>query len=126
MTNDAPVPFSVRSRGPHAHIDRDFPKTGRVGLLHLIDELVREGYVEGWRTIARELRRIARVPPETYGTGVDAGRKAKADAETLLNELPWDRVYDFCERLHGHLVQAVRQTDNYGDYEVTTTLAEVQ
>jgi hypothetical protein len=46
------------------------------------------------------------------------------DAEMHLNQLEWDRSYDFCERLHGHLTQDISRW--YGEDEVTFTKAQAQ
>lgn len=88
--------------------------------------MVRENYVAGWRPIALELQRIARVPPDAHGNSIAEGHRAQTDAEQVLDELPWDRVYDFCERLHGHLAQAVGYRDRDDDFLVTTARSEVQ
>src|SRR5260221_7792890 len=93
-------PFSARNRGAHAQIDNDCPETTRIGLLHLIHQLVASEYVGRWEDVAGELQRIARVAPgfEIAPRGV---------AQELLATLAWDKVFDFCERLYGHLAREV-------------------
>jgi|SRR6476661_4237254 len=85
-------PFSARNRGAQAQIDNECPETARTGLLHLLYVLVGKNYVEGWQEIAGELKRIGRASPggETH---------PRETAQALLVALPWDKVFDFCERL---------------------------
>jgi hypothetical protein len=70
-----------------------------MGLLHIIHRLVSMEWL-GWPVVAEELRRIARVAPD-YGSDWDQGYVVKE----LLFGLPWDKVFDFCERLHNKLAQ---------------------
>jgi hypothetical protein len=110
------APFSARNGGAHAQIDNECPQTTRIGLLHLVNRLVEIEYVDGWKSVFGELKRIARVRPD-----------ADTDFDQLLFELRWERVFDFCERLHGHLTQNVwtynRQLE---ERELTTSRSEVQ
>lgn len=119
-------PFSARNRGRHRQIDNAFPSTARNGLLHLLLDLVEKDYVENWSAIARELQRIARLPPAEYNTSKVQGiAQAKADADEALANLSWEKVYDFCERLHSHLARDVGYTWN-DEFQVTKTKTEVQ
>lgn len=120
MTSDNSAPFSARARGTHRQIDNDFPESGRVGLLHLLHELVRKRYVEDWGEVVRELARIARIPPS------ELGRRGEQEAEEILHGLSWERVYDFCERLHSQLAQEVGYKDFDDNYRLSTPRGEVQ
>lgn len=100
MANSIIPPFSARNRGAHAHIDSDFPETAKVGLVHLLHDLIRRRYIYTWGEIARELERISRGPVRNYD-GVEG--TAKSNSEVFLKRLPWDKVLDFCERLHNSL-----------------------
>jgi hypothetical protein len=114
-------PFSARNRGAHIQIDNDCPAPARMGLLHLLHQLVEREYVEGWPEIASELQRIARVRPDRDRV------RAQEFAEELLLQLQWDKVYDFCERLHSHLAQGVSRYNSFLEQEeVTTPRNEVQ
>lgn len=110
-------PFSARNRGARVQVDNDFPKEARIGLLHLLYRLVQKGYVEDWQYLKAELQRIARMRP-----GVECD-----EDELLLEVLPWEKVFDFCERLYGHLTQDVyrynRQTE---EHELIAARSEVQ
>ena len=119
MTGNGQAPFSSRNRGSHRQVDSDFPESARVGLLHLLNDLEKKNYVESWQEVGLELRRIARLPPISASS-------PKADAQKTLGELPWERVYDFCERLHGHLAVEVGYRDDDGDFHVTTAMSNVQ
>lgn len=121
-------PFSARNRGAHVQIDSDFPESARTGLLHLLHDLVEREYVGGWIDLVRELERIARVSPVIYnknsGTAID---RARETAEGLLLDLPWERVYDFCERLYGHLTQDVTSWDQeFEGVRLVVARSEVQ
>src|ERR1700686_1012014 len=92
-------PFSVRNRPDIAQIDGEVPASARVGLMHLLAEAVRKEYIEGWHVVTMELQRIARLSPLIDWSQEDS-IKAKLEAEEIVDNLPWERVYDFCERLH--------------------------
>ncbi len=69
-------------------------------------------YLSGWHVAAKELRRIARAPIRNYDhSRVASLKEARDDAEIYLNKLEWERVYDFCERLHGLAQGTVREQD---------------
>jgi len=105
------APFSTRNRGAHHHIDNDFPVSARTGLLHLLVDLVEKKYVENWGSIAKELRRIDRQPPISYNVLKSSDmRQAEIDAQYILTDMRWDKVYDFCERLHSKLACATGYT----------------
>lgn len=121
--SDGDAPFSARHRGRHSQIDEQFPTSARTALLHLLFDLQERAYVAGWRGIARELKRIGRHPPTAYDTSsVAAEKQAKDDAQEVLKSLTWEKVYDFCERLYGHLSRDVLGYDD----AVTVPRSEVQ
>lgn len=127
MSSVTQTPFSSRNRGDQPRIDNDFPDTARVGLKHLLHDLVRKQYVQGWVELARELQRIARIDPtdyDSYDSGI-AIRQAQTDSEEAVAQMPWDKVYDFCERLHSHLAREVGESDYHG-YNVSTSRGDVQ
>jgi hypothetical protein len=121
-------PFSARNRGAHVQIDSDFPESARTGLLHLLHDFVGREYVGGWIELAREVERLARVTPVIYTKdSVPNIAKARVAAEGLLFELPWERVYDFCERLYGHLTQDVTSWDQeFGGIRLDVARSDVQ
>ena len=87
-------PFSARYRGAHAQIDNECPESTRIGLLHIVLKAIKLDYVEDSQTVIQELERIARVKPDRY-----------SDIDGLLMQLPWDKVFDFCERFFNYLAQ---------------------
>src|SRR5579884_3602811 len=116
-------PFSSRNRGAHSQIDNDFPESARIGLLHIIHSLVERQYMSGWEGIARELQRIARVPPPLNLSTA----QARDACEKILSEMPWEKVFDFCERLYGHLAEEVWRWNSYTEErEVVATIIDVQ
>ncbi|MGF7179844.1 AbiJ-NTD4 domain-containing protein [Tunturiibacter psychrotolerans] len=118
-------PFSARSRREKNWIEEDFPVSARNGLLHVLNEAVEKDYLRGWSIAAKELRRIARVAPASYSsTSSESIKKAQFDVESQLDQLDWDRVYDFCERLHSHLTEDISCWRN--DVEITITKGQAQ
>ncbi len=75
-----------------------------------MSHLVEKGYVTGWPEIANELQRIARWERTNYDAY--GSERAANDAQDVLMGLAWERVYDFCERLHAQLAKA----DAYEDF----------
>ncbi len=120
------APFSARNRGAHRQIDKEFPASARNALLHLLLDLVERQYVPSWIPISREVQRIGRLPPIEYERSKTSDLKAaKNHAESILQDLEWDKVYDFCERLYSHLATSVGyEWDN--EYQETTSKAEAQ
>lgn len=117
---DTPAPFSARVRSGKRHVDNEFPATARVALLHLLDDLIRQQYVRGWNEVVRELARLARKSPANLSS------YDQEAAEWLLTETSWDRTFDFCERLFGHLAVEVGFLDDYSNYRVSTSRSDVQ
>lgn len=125
MTTVPSPPFSARNRREKDLIEGDFPDSARNGLLHVISEAIEKDYLRGWFVAAKELRRIARIAPLDYDANSVGGiRQARSDVESQLNQIEWDRVYDFCERLYSHLTADISRW--YNDEETTTTKAQAQ
>jgi len=122
MPSETVAPFSSRNRGAQPQVDRDFPNDARIGLLHILYQAVEKGFA-AWQPVARELQRISRTTPILYDTYTEPD-SSRSDAERLLMKLPWEKVYDFCERLHGSLAQEVGYTDSFNGYHVTTSRGE--
>ncbi len=96
-------------------------------MLHLLYDLEERSYISGWAAIARELQRIGRQPPASYDSrSVAAEKQAKADAEAALASLSWEKAYDFCERLYGHLPQDAGHWVENDNFEITTPKSDVQ
>lgn len=126
MTDSASTPFSARHSTQSKQIDSIFPFTARTGLTHLLFDLVERNYVAGWPAVAKELQRIGRRQPDTFDAGKTAAHKqAQVAAIEVLDDLHWLKVYDFCERLHGHLAQEVGFNGEWG-YEVSVAKGEAQ
>lgn len=127
VTSSAQPPFSTRTRGQHRQIDGDFPPSARSGLLHLLFDLIGRQYLPGWIVIAREVNRISRRPPVAYdSSSVASLKQARTDTELALEGMDWAKVYDFCERLYGHLPKEVGYEDQYGNYEVQVSRGDMQ
>jgi hypothetical protein len=130
VTGGIPVkaPFSRRFGGSKAWVQEDWPSSARTALLHLLYELVDRRCVGGWIAIDKELRRIAREVPKTYDRElVKSSREAQSSAEAILDSLPWQKVFDFCERLHNHLAIAELTWDDLSnDLEEVASRSDVQ
>jgi hypothetical protein len=109
-------PFSARNRSGQARVDDDCPQSTRIGLFYILRSLVARRYVDGWEALLEELRRIARVSPDAWNS-----------VEPLLLSIEWEKVYDFCERLHSHLRQEVWVFNSVTEEsELRVPLREVQ
>src|SRR5579872_1534906 len=107
------LPFSARNRGALAQIDNDCPETARIGLLHILHRMVEQDYTQGWRRVNAELQRIGRLVPDDT--------PYPHETQRILLELPWEKVFDFCERLYSHLVQdSYRENGLSGEVELVT------
>jgi hypothetical protein len=120
MAEEIVAPFSARNRGAQTQIDNDCPETTRIGLLHLLCQLVELQYVQGWKEVVGELQRIGRVSPHFDNS------YARAIAEDLLTTLTWDKIFDFCERLYGHLAKDVTSYSFNNELELVAPLSAVQ
>ena len=95
--NAAFQPFSVRNRRDVTLIDSDVPASARIALTHLINEAIEKDFISTWSGVGYELQRIARLPRSEIG---------EFTSTKILNELSWDRVFDFCERMYNELAHA--------------------
>jgi len=121
MSENIPPPFSARNRRARSRIDNDFPDTARIGLLHLLDRLIAKGYVEEWKSVALELQRIARVRPDVVQY------TEQQTAEQLLMALDWDKLFDFCERLHSYLPRELFRYDREtGEDQLVASRRDIQ
>jgi hypothetical protein len=126
MINVPTAPFSARVHGTHRQVDSDFPVGARVGLLHLLAELIEKGYIDNWIPFARELQRLGRLSPVQYdGQATAHLKQARNDVADALEGLIWERCYDFCERLYSFLARDVGCHNNFG-FEVETQKSDVQ
>jgi hypothetical protein len=97
-------PFSGRYRGNDPLVANDFPATARIGLIHLLEELVEGEYTGGWIVVARELLRIGREDPVHFDVNRTTDlAKAWETSHNLVRSLPWLSVCDFIERIYSHL-----------------------
>ncbi|MDN3575617.1 hypothetical protein QWZ03_02370 [Chitinimonas viridis] len=127
MTAPPHPPFSSRTTGPHSQIDNKFPNSARIGLIHLLIYLVDSGYIPNWVVIAREIHRISRLPPVEYNLNSATSLKAaQNDAIKALDNLSWEKCYDFCERLYTHLPSEVAYHDNNDNHIIHTSRGEIQ
>jgi AbiJ N-terminal domain 4 len=118
-------PFSARNRREKSWIEEDFPASARNGLLHVLNDAIEKDCLRGWSVAAKELRRIARVVPTEYSDrSVESIKKARFDVESQLDQIAWDRAYDFCERLYSHLTEDISRS--YDNEEIIITKGQAQ
>jgi hypothetical protein len=72
----------------------------------LLADLVDREYVASWAEVAKELHRTGRLELRSYDESLFGIDQAKADATSALEQLPWQKMYDFCERLYSQLANA--------------------
>lgn len=108
-------PFSRRYGDTKPRLRDQFPEDGRTALVHVFASFVLNRYVNGWEAVLREVLRIGRQPLTTQATDNEAmARKVEA----VVLDLPWERVFDLCERVCATLaVPTTRWSDN-GEYEM--------
>lgn len=116
------APFSRRVARGQAWIVNDWPNSARVALIHLLHDLVDREYVIGWKAIDKELRRVARQVPANYeGVPIEV---ITDSVWASLSNMQWERVFDFCERLYGHLACGVSGWNDFYQREVETESRE--
>lgn len=95
--------------------------------MHLLFDLVDRRYLPDWTVVARELNRIGRLPLTSYdSSSVPSLKQARVDVETVLEDINWAKVYDFCERLYSHIPQELGYEDQYGNYNVQISRGDMQ
>jgi len=114
MTDAMDRPFSRRYGDPSTRVRTGFPDGARVALGHVLANLVDEEYVAGWDPVIRELARLVRKPASELSNL--ANQDLMRVAENLLEELPWQKVFDFCERLYSTLAIATQKMHDSGEY----------
>ncbi len=106
------TPFSQRLGIQQSKpIDNDFPNSGRVALVYLLQDLANRNYVrynaenpwhgnwKKWSIIITELQRTGRqlADNESFQDPLDL-------AAWLLGQMRWDQVYTFCERVYDRIL----------------------
>lgn len=120
-------PFSQRTNSSR-WIQDDFPYTARTALNHLLHDLVDRSYIKEWIDIDKEIRRIAREQPLIYKRDEVASiKEARKSSENILQDLSWQKMFDFCERLYSHLASDVKHWDSYAnEWDISLPREEVQ
>jgi len=112
------IPFSARNRGAVAPIDNTLPETARIGLHHILIDLVDRRYIADWPVVIREVERIGRFSPGTLSSN---------NVEHMLVLLEWDKALDFCERLYNRLAQDVTRWSEFSqEHEIMVPVSKVQ
>lgn len=82
-------------------VDSDFPKTARIALFNVLQELVRQRKIDTLYVLLYELRRTCRMHEQQ-----EVARNATPDMRlrTLLERADWMDVFSFCERIYEKLL----------------------
>ena len=106
------IPFSQRLGIQQSKsIDNDFPSSGRIALVYLLQDLVNRNYVrynidspwqgnwKKWSIIIPELQRTGRqlANDDSFQDPLDL-------VGWLLEQMRWDQVYTFCERVYDRIL----------------------
>lgn len=94
-------PFSRRLAEQQPRVRDSFPSTGRVALVHAILIFVEKRYVRSIEDVYREVCRIDRKQVSAL-VGVSE-KQLPSTIETILDEMDWPYVFNFCERLYSAL-----------------------
>jgi hypothetical protein len=86
-------PFSSRTQVQRHQVANDFPQTARIGLLHLVRDLVDRTYIGGWAAVIRELQRVARVTPVEYGSKCTEDFYLETVEELITNLFSWENSF---------------------------------
>jgi hypothetical protein len=135
------IPFAQRfGPGQSKPIDNDFPKTARVALAYLLQDLVHREYVDTsqgdgewgkWGKVITELHRVGRQHPENP----DNIAQPFELCMQLLEDMGWTQIYTFCERVCSQLLTSTGYMEDAtvnglsipeGDWVETTSISEVQ
>lgn len=89
------IPFTQRfgTGLPTTPIDRDVPESARIGLIHILNKLVRANYISSWADLALEALHTDRQWWYDQMSDQDA-------CIAIIRELQWDKFYIFCERIY--------------------------
>jgi hypothetical protein len=117
------VPFAQRFgiASPSPLIDRDFPDSARVGLVHILAKLVDHDYVLSWSVLSEESLLVARRLKQDFENATD-----QYICVTLVQEMAWDKVYVFCEKAWKVLQSKRYWDERVQDIVVVGTLVESQ
>ena len=121
-------PFSRRNFKGQAWILKNFEQSTRNGLLHLLHDLIDRRYIENWIVVDKELRRISRLPPKELDPTIAIDKKtALTSAYDLIENLKWDKLLDFIERLYNFLASPGYEWNGFSnEWEATVDLEEVK
>ena len=127
MADELVSPFSSRNRGAHAQIDEDFPESARMASFISCAQALRSNISPVGEMLPWSCSALLCKCPRLNDPSSQSDRTAQSDAIDLLMKLPWERAYDFCERLHGHLAQEAVYPCTYDNQEaVVVARSDVQ
>ncbi|GAB4579576.1 MAG: hypothetical protein Fur0022_23140 [Anaerolineales bacterium] len=86
------VPFNLRfgTGVPSSPIDKDAPQSARIGLINIIDKLIRDACFYSWTNIANEALLVGRRLRQEFQNESD-----EQICISILNEISWEKFYIF-------------------------------
>ncbi len=117
------IPFNQRfGMGlPERPLDKEVPKSARIGLLGILNKLEKKNLVLSWSAFATEALHVGRRLSKEFPAISD-----EDICEAILKELPWDKFYIFCERVYRLLQPAQYFSPESDSFVVSGKLEESQ
>lgn len=102
------IPFNRRfgTGLPTPPLDKDVPESARIGLINILDKLIRNDYLYSWNLLANEALLVGRKLRQDF----DEHTQDQEICTTIIKSFYWDRFYIFCENLYQY-VQAPADRD---------------
>jgi hypothetical protein len=119
------VPFDQRlGISSKAIITNDFPKSARIGLLFIIDDLIYRNYISSglivgnkYQPINQEIARLCRTIEEVNDKNI----------HPQFFQMPWSKVFEFIERIYFKILHGINDYDINGNIiEELTNITEVR
>ncbi len=104
-------------------LEREFPENTLIGLAHILVDLDSRSYLCGREAVLRELYRRARFAKQPV---VDYQQSMFYVVHESLKAMPWDAVYDFCERVYEILLRPAWQQSDENEPAEEISLTDVR
>lgn len=95
------IPFNRRfgTGLPTPPLDKDVPESARIGLINILDRLIRYDYLHSWNFAATEALLVGRRLRQDF----DEHTQDQDICISILKSFSWDKFYIFCENLYEYL-----------------------
>ena len=112
----AKTSFNQRVGLESTPVEDDFPQSARNGLMYILQQFIDDDFIKtrhlssSLHAIYLELLRTGKSDFLSIDKNIDIG-----DCHKLLGEMPWDKVYVFCERVYDNLLIEKSSYDSYNE-----------